>query len=59
MKPIIPYVESMLVYPCNLKCNGCSTFSDLTVQGYTTADQGIEWLRQWAERFEILRCMIG
>ena len=43
----------MLVYPCNLKCNGCSTFSDLTVQGYTTADQGIEWLGQWAERFEI------
>ena len=52
-KPLLPYVESMLVYPCNLKCDGCSTFSDLTVQGYVAADQGIAWLRQWAERFEI------
>jgi len=52
-KPLLPYVESMLVYPCNLKCDGCSTFSDLTVQGYVATDQGIAWLRQWAERFEI------
>tara|TARA_R110002167_G_scaffold361924_1_gene580669 strand:+ start:1004 stop:1843 length:840 start_codon:yes stop_codon:yes gene_type:complete len=52
-KPLLPYVESMLVYPCNLKCDGCSTFSDLTVQGYVAADQGIAWLQQWAERFEI------
>lgn len=52
-KPVLPYVESMLVYPCNLKCDGCSTFSDLTVQGYVTAKQGLGWLQQWSERFEI------
>ena len=53
MKPILPYVESMLVYPCNLKCVGCSTFSDLRRTGYVTAKQGLEWLRPWSQRMEI------
>ena len=53
MRPILPFVESMLVYPCNLKCDGCSTFSDLRRTGYVTMKQGISWLRPWAERMEI------
>ena len=53
MKPILPYVESMLVYPCNLKCDGCSTFSDIRRSGYVGVEQGISWLRSWAERMEI------
>jgi hypothetical protein len=52
-KPVLPFVESMLIYPCNLKCDGCSTFSDLTVQGYVTSEQGIEWLKPWTDRFDI------
>ena len=52
-KPILPYVESMLVYPCNLKCVGCSTFSDLRRTGYVGVDQGMSWLRPWIERMEI------
>lgn len=52
-KPILPYVESMLVYPCNLKCDGCSTFSDLRRTGYVTVEQGMDWLRPWTDRMEI------
>jgi hypothetical protein len=52
-KPVLPFVESMLIYPCNLKCDGCSTFSDLTVQGYVTSEQGLEWLKYWTDRFDI------
>ena len=52
-KPILPYVESMLVYPCNLKCDGCSTFSDLRRTGYVGVEQGMSWLRPWTDRMEI------
>lgn len=53
MKPILPYVESMVVYPCNLKCDACSTFSDIRRSGYVGVEQGINWLRPWSERMEI------
>lgn len=52
-KPVLPYVESMLIYPCNLKCEGCSTFSNLKRTGYVGVKQGIEWLLPWSERMEI------
>jgi len=53
MKPILPFVESMLIYPCNLKCDACSTFSDIKTQGYVGVEQGIAWLQPWSERMEI------
>lgn len=43
----------MLIYPCNLKCDGCSTFSDLTVNGYVTSEQGLAWLEPWTHRLDI------
>lgn len=43
----------MLIYPCNLKCNGCSTFSDLNVKGYVTSEQGLAWLEPWTHRLDI------
>jgi hypothetical protein len=52
-KPVLPYVESMLIYPCNLKCEGCSTFSNLKRTGYVGVEQGISWLRPWTERMQI------
>jgi organic radical activating enzyme len=52
-KPVLPFVESIVLKPCNLKCHGCSTYSDLTHSGYTTAEEGIEELRQWSQRLEI------
>ena len=52
-KPVLPFVESIVLKPCNLKCHGCSTYSDLTHSGYTTARDGIEELRMWSERLEI------
>lgn len=52
-KLVLPFLESMLIYPCNLKCDGCSTFSDLTVQGYVTSEQGLQWLEPWTRRLDI------
>lgn len=52
-KLVLPFVESMIIRPCNLSCKGCSTFSDLKLTGYTTWEQGRAWLEPWTKRLEI------
>jgi organic radical activating enzyme len=52
-KPVLPFVESMIIRPCNLSCEGCTTFSDLKWQGYVTWEQGKQSLTPWVQRLNI------
>ena len=51
--PILPFLEILIIRTCNLSCQGCTTFSDLKYSGYTTWDQGKNWLEPWTKRLEI------
>ena len=50
---ILPFLEILVIRTCNLSCQGCTTFSDLKYSGYTTWDQGKDWLEPWTKRLEI------
>ena len=52
-KPILPFIETMVNQNCNLSCHGCSNYSDLTHQGYTSWNDGKASLERWLERVEI------
>ena len=49
----LEFLEIMLIRICNLSCEGCTTFSDLKYQGYTTWAQGRAWLEPWINRVSI------
>jgi organic radical activating enzyme len=49
----LEFLEIMLIRTCNLSCEGCTTFSDLKYQGYTTWQQGRAWLEPWTHRLEL------
>jgi len=49
----LEFLEVMLIRTCNLSCEGCTTFSDLSYQGYTTWAQGRKWLEPWIHRLEL------
>lgn len=51
--PRLEFLEVMIINACNLSCAGCTTFSDLTHQGYVTWDQGRQWLEPWRRRIHI------
>lgn len=53
MKPVLPFVETMITQACNLACHGCSNYSDLTHQGYVTWKQGKRSLTNWLARVDI------
>lgn len=46
----LEYIESMIIRPCNLSCQGCTTFSDLKWSGYTTWVEGKSQLEPWLNR---------
>jgi sulfatase maturation enzyme AslB (radical SAM superfamily) len=52
-KPTLPFLETMITQACNLSCEGCTNYSDLTHQGYGSWAQGREWLSAWLERIHI------
>jgi hypothetical protein len=53
VKPILPFVETMLTYGCNLSCQGCTNYSDYNVGGWVSWSEGQEWLSSWLERVDI------
>lgn len=53
MKLSLEFLEIMLIRTCNLSCQGCTTFSDLTYNGYITWEQGRSWLEPWTKRIDI------
>lgn len=53
IKPVLPFVETMITQVCNLSCDGCTNYSDLQHEGYVTWSQGKRWLEAWIDRVEI------
>ncbi len=53
MKPVLPFVETMVTQACNLACHGCSNYSDLVHQGYVPWQQGRRSLVRWLDRIDI------
>lgn len=53
MKPVLPFVETMVTQVCNLSCSGCTNYSDLIHQGYVTWQQGRRDISKWMERVEL------
>lgn len=53
MRPILPFVETMITYACNLSCAGCTNYSDYNMKGSVSWTQGKEWLDAWIERVDI------
>lgn len=49
----LEFLEIMVNNACNLSCEGCTTFSDLTHQGYITWNEGNAWLEPWSYRVNI------
>lgn len=49
----LEFLEIMVIRTCNLSCQGCTTFSDLKYQGYTTWQQGRAWLEPWLDRITL------
>lgn len=53
-KFVLPFLETMITQVCNLSCQGCTNYSDLTHSGYVTWAQGQESLLAWLDRIDIL-----
>lgn len=51
--PVLPFVETMITQACNLGCQGCTNYSDLTRSGYLTWDQGLRQIEPWLQRVSI------
>jgi len=52
-KLILPFVETMITYACNLSCTGCTNYSDYNMKGSVSWKKGKEWLETWLERLSI------
>ena len=53
-KPVLPFLETMITQVCNLSCEGCTNYSDLTHSGYVPWSQGHTWISAWLEHVDIL-----
>lgn|GEM_PF-289910 len=47
---VIHYLEFDVAYACNLKCKGCTHYSNYNVKGVLPFDEGAAWMEQWAAR---------
>ena len=54
MKLILPFVETMITYACNLSCTGCTNYSDYNMKGSVPWQKGKIWIEQWLTRLDIL-----
>lgn len=52
-RPILPFLETMITYACNLSCAGCTNYSDYNMKGSVKWSQGKQWLESWLERLDI------
>lgn len=53
MKHRLEFLEIMAINACNLKCHGCTTFSDLHHKGYVPWCDAKQWLQNWIKRIEL------
>lgn len=52
-KLVLPFAEIMTTQVCNLRCVGCSNYSDLQHQGYLTWAQARTQIEPWLDRIDI------
>jgi len=52
-KPVLPFVETMITYACNLSCAGCTNYSDYNMKGSVRWAEAKQWLLDWIERIDI------
>ena len=49
-----------VAFACNLKCRGCTHYSNYANKGWVTIDTGGPWLEAWAKRLDPVQfCMLG
>jgi organic radical activating enzyme len=53
MKPVLPFVETMVTYACNLSCEGCTNYSDYNVTGSVPWHTAKGWISNWLQRVDI------
>lgn len=53
IKPVLPFVETMITQACNLSCHGCTNYSDITHSGYVKWQDGRAQISAWLDRVEI------
>jgi len=53
MKPLLPFVETMITQVCNLSCQGCTNYSDLKHSGFIPWEQGQEQITNWLSIIDI------
>lgn len=52
-KPVLPFLETMITYACNLSCHGCTNYSDYNMKGSVTWEQGRADIEPWLKRVDI------
>lgn len=52
-KLVLPFVETMITYACNLSCDGCTNYSDYNTKGSVPWQQGSQWIASWLEKVDI------
>jgi organic radical activating enzyme len=50
----LPFLETMITQVCNLSCEGCTNYSDITHSGYVGWAEGKRSLTDWLEKINIL-----
>jgi len=53
LKPVLPFLETMATQVCNLTCEGCTNYSDLTHQGYVKWADMEQDLSAWLQVVDI------
>lgn len=53
VRPVLPFLETMITQACNISCHGCTNYSDLSHSGYVRWETGREWISSWLERIDI------
>lgn len=53
IKPVLPFLETMVTYNCNLSCTGCTNYSDYNMTGAVSWDQCSDWIKSWLQRVDI------
>jgi len=52
-KPVLPFLETMVTYACNLSCAGCTNYSDYNMKGSVKWTQGKQWIEDWLDVVDI------
>lgn len=52
-KPVLPFLETMITYACNLSCNGCTNYSDYHTKGYVPWAVGKKWIESWLYKVQL------